>query len=140
MTVVKSAPGRLPASSLASDSVSQSECYERSNSVIPLMHRKHFICRESVHLVWFSHFNRCICRPHRSVCHRGEFRYSISNAQNRRLQIWCESECGLQTLLPRRLSGSSKTKRRNGALQHERQGTQIELLLVSHRDRAFRTA
>jgi len=66
-TVVKSAPGRLPASSLASDSVSQSECYERSNSVIPLMHRKHFNCRESVHLVWFSHFNRCILSTTQTV-------------------------------------------------------------------------
>src|SRR5580765_6968478 len=73
-TVVQSAAGSLPASSPEWDSVSESDCYERSNTVDPLRHGKHFNCRESVHLVWFSHFHRCICRPHRTVCHRCEFR------------------------------------------------------------------
>src|SRR5258705_8484852 len=72
ITTVQNAPGRLPALSLASDSMSEFECHERSNSVVLLRHRKHLVCRESVHLVWFSHFNRCVCRTHRSVCHRCE--------------------------------------------------------------------
>ena len=60
--------------------MSESERYERSNSVVPLSHRERFLGRESVHLVWFSHFNRYICRLHRSVCHRCKFRQSISSA------------------------------------------------------------
>ena len=73
-TVVQSAPGSLPASSLASDSVSQSECYERFSSVIPFRRRGRFVGRDSVHVLLFGHFNRCICRPHRTVCHRCKFR------------------------------------------------------------------
>ena len=61
-------PGRrLPPSGLSSHTVSKSECYERSNSFVSLRHRGHFLGRDSVHLVLFGHFNRCICRTRRTV-------------------------------------------------------------------------
>src|SRR6185503_13311503 len=44
-TVIQSAPGSLPASSLVSDSVSDSGRQEGSNSVVPPGQRRHFVCR-----------------------------------------------------------------------------------------------
>ncbi len=64
-------PGREPrASGLASGSMSESECYERSNSFVPLSPSGHLFSTDSVHLDLFGLIIGRICRAHRTVCHR----------------------------------------------------------------------
>src|SRR2546428_6663473 len=67
-----------PPSGLSTDTVSEPECYERSNAFVPLSHSRHLFSTDSVHLVLLGGFNRCICRTHRTVCHRCRFKESIS--------------------------------------------------------------
>ena len=70
----------LPASDLASDGVSGSECYERSKTFVTLSLSGYLFSTDSVHVVLCGLFIGRTCRSHRTVCHRCKFRYSISNA------------------------------------------------------------